>query len=1471
MPGISETAIPEYPIHSVGHTRMFTSVEALSSITHVTAEYQAGNPIPCVAGPGISCFCPRCTATDFSPFENNTHRPNIPANFNRNYHFGPESSGGQSLSPSTTSSLDYRQPGGQYDWAHQNSLSFVPSSYVSMPTSISTSARSLNPSSYWVPESSYSTSFSIGGQVPQRPQLEMGGALYNSYSKTTPNHQLNPNNPKKNLPRRRPTPRKQGIIALPNTENSNELDYATFLEAQKYLRPSDGNTLSIAQKGHLSDFLGISQSQLDLCIKVRHEIMPIFGRLSSTGSSNGLQADKVAQWFVEEQSQQSNMRRRNDSAYQYKADVSEDMPLRTKKRKMTTGHDNTLKYYQCTFIQSEDGQYCEKEFTNYSDWKRHEETHWPQKHWVCLCADRSGTGGAIVCHFCSGHIALVGQPSTTSHHTCIDRMSRKGHSFPRKDKLSKHVKEAHGCDANIDLWYKAHVSEWKQQCGFCGSTFSNWDDRCQHVGLHFNDKLDPKRMRPDWKDPWPENAVLSHNKPGDDDGDDSEEDHDDHDDDKDDTYGAPPKRKQKPRPRKAGEARKNIADGKGSSGKGPSDNGNGNTTRSDPSIGENGENSENRQHLHRSLQGQSQRQISRQSKSKIQNPRDDTRKGGGVFTWKKDLGHGAFGTVDEVEHFVTKTHFARKTVRITGGRGLPAQIQAHREVVALRNLSHPHIINIVASYTWDGNFSMIMYPVAENNLSELLLNENATSFKRVSKLQLSLWIGCLLSAVSYMHEKSWQHLDIKPSNILITGNRVMLSDFGGALNTDELHSRNNMDRSCTITPMYCAPEISSHTKARSLSTASDIWSLGCVFLEMVTVIYRVSVRRFDDYRSFGSGDGTYHKNSQRISFWIDHLQDINESLGLPPSKGLRIISRMLSRNWETRPSAHDILKSSLMYSPIEKMGFREERCLPFVAAQHMYAFAIAVRSWLRSCWLTHKNCSTFSQTQFSPSRLLNVGKDSNFIHLQSTAPSSSEPYVTLSHCWGNGEVLKTTLDTLERMSQGIAISSLSNTFLHAVRITRALGFYYLWIDALCIVQDSTEDWTVESSQMDKIYSHSSLTISILGDYEQPFTSSQHKPLNKIIDVKKSTILCPSCPGNSSGAFEPLVTNTTTTMLLDSALSKRAWTFQEAILSPRILYFSATEIAWECLTDCPSLDSISIIRRTIQSLALSYQNSLCNLSLSEHTINTTIPPLLSPTPPPASHDYRKIWHEIVREYSKRELTYPEDKLPALAGIVSIIAQASSKSYVAGLWKEDLIHHPSELLWCRGFASIPLPKLAYRAPSWSWASIEGATLWPKHIFADLDELANPDDIQIIDCYARPISEISPYGGVSDAYLRIRGPQMEFTVTRPNYEQLVFIDTGSPFAFVQWDALHTVQEIFGSPVGERGYTGRLEFTCLRLLPTAGLVLTRKKENGLGTSRVSDRFERVGIYWHDGESSLFPTRKQDSRDWKYETITIV
>jgi Heterokaryon incompatibility protein (HET) len=102
-------------------------------------------------------------------------------------------------------------------------------------------------------------------------------------------------------------------------------------------------------------------------------------------------------------------------------------------------------------------------------------------------------------------------------------------------------------------------------------------------------------------------------------------------------------------------------------------------------------------------------------------------------------------------------------------------------------------------------------------------------------------------------------------------------------------------------------------------------------------------------------------------------------------------------------------------------------------------------------------------------------------------------YTTLSRCWGLKQSLVLKKSTSSRLQRGFPVEELPKTFREAVQLTQQLGVHYIWIDALCIFQDSGEDWRMEAATMSEVYSNSFLNIaaSTAKDNDTGLFSAQH--------------------------------------------------------------------------------------------------------------------------------------------------------------------------------------------------------------------------------------------------------------------------------------------------------------------------------------------------------------------------------------------
>ncbi|OAL45929.1 HET-domain-containing protein, partial [Pyrenochaeta sp. DS3sAY3a] len=318
---------------------------------------------------------------------------------------------------------------------------------------------------------------------------------------------------------------------------------------------------------------------------------------------------------------------------------------------------------------------------------------------------------------------------------------------------------------------------------------------------------------------------------------------------------------------------------------------------------------------------------------------------------------------------------------------------------------------------------------------------------------------------------------------------------------------------------------------------------------------------------------------------------------------------------------------------------------------------LLLKGWLDHCVENH-HCQHLTKTPVMqvpwfhqlPARILDVScfDDSEDVRLAETAFLDPKlPYIALSHVWGpNGipDHTKLLKSNITQFHKRIPYSCLAKNFQDAINITRQLKLRYIWIDAICIIQDSTQDWKTESMKMASVYMNALLTVAIEDSPDSEGgcfrTVDFSKSLPTMISIEStlsngvtSTLIIPEEVDATVGG----TVETGPPELQRSVLATRAWAYQERILSPRIIHFTNDTMIWECRTHYQGLWNI-LTRDT------------CNGNFSD--CNRTS--LLS-----------RWYNEVVLEYSGRRLTHDEDKLPALAGLARLFHQLLGMPYHAGI--------------------------------------------------------------------------------------------------------------------------------------------------------------------------------------------------------------
>jgi len=414
-----------------------------------------------------------------------------------------------------------------------------------------------------------------------------------------------------------------------------------------------------------------------------------------------------------------------------------------------------------------------------------------------------------------------------------------------------------------------------------------------------------------------------------------------------------------------------------------------------------------------------------------------------------------------------------------------------------------------------------------------------------------------------------------------------------------------------------------------------------------------------------------------------------------------------------------------------------------------------ISRWLKDCKEKHA-CAIFEATQptWSPSRLVDVSGtvprlvDTKSLHLK-------VPYLALSHCWGNGQATRTTIAKLEQFKIGIPQEHCPATFKDAFHITRRLGHRYIWIDSLCILQDSPKDWQAESGKMSDVYGHS--TLNLIAAHARDGRDGCFSRRD-VRSVRPCQVPNPFRPvSNESFIVYPMrMDKIYDEQVRNSPIYQRAWILQERLLSPRSVYFGKKQIFWACgeFEACEAFPSGA--------------NYVPTRPHNEISIDKKgVQQLLNPRVTMAQREAQGIaesWARIVKIYSSSHLTISSDKLVALSGIAERVQGHTGGEYLAGLWNSTQEAFLWSLLWFVDSHDKGRPRPpAYRAPSWTWMSVDGIIemttpdpAWRQRQAAIGAEVTFEPDWQVTLRIANTV-KMSPYyqyGNVTGGMLVLRG---------------------------------------------------------------------------------------------------------------------
>lgn len=376
----------------------------------------------------------------------------------------------------------------------------------------------------------------------------------------------------------------------------------------------------------------------------------------------------------------------------------------------------------------------------------------------------------------------------------------------------------------------------------------------------------------------------------------------------------------------------------------------------------------------------------------------------------------------------------------------------------------------------------------------------------------------------------------------------------------------------------------------------------------------------------------------------------------------------------------------------------------------------SAKCWLTQCLSSHESCQKRARLStiwssdnihiirdlgpgdMMPKRLLRLKPfsaskcsegDSYKLYLQEFQKGSAEeqPYVALSYCWGDpSSVPKTTRANLNsHMSVGLVSKALPVTFRDAIEVVSRLGYEFLWIDALCIVQDDDEDWKEEAPRMAVVYGNAVCTIHAADGIN-----------------------------SDGGLFATSFVNSKR-----GILQTRAWATQELAISPRSLIFTADGVRWECHqaqttlvdghADMKEKNNVKELSekspRGLKDIFVLFRDWRIPGQEDEDAEVFDEPRMdLSFGIQGDKHAYVPFidtWWELISQYSGRSMSYESDRFLALNGIAAVAQRQARIRNTWGLWIDFL---ETELLWYVDSGPEGHSTNRFLAPSWSWAAIK-----------------------------------------------------------------------------------------------------------------------------------------------------------------------